>query len=162
VLGMPAARSGHEPTAFAGAEVVFEFSQSDAVLPNVRDALAGGVRRFVIGTTAWADDRAEVERLLPRRAPGRLLPSFSLGVMLFLDVKTSSARSPSTTRTSWSTPHQADRPPALPWSSPQPRSPAQTAHGQLGPRRPAPEELDVTVIRPGPPRMHRRFRRGGA
>jgi hypothetical protein len=64
ILGMPESGAGHPSSAFAGAEVLFDFTVGDAVLRNVEAALEGGVRRFIIGTTNWAADRDSVERLL--------------------------------------------------------------------------------------------------
>jgi 4-hydroxy-tetrahydrodipicolinate reductase len=166
VLGMPASRSGHGPQAFAGAEVLFEFSQGDAVLPNARAALAGGVRRFVIGTTAWAEDRAEVERLLAEAGASAVAsPSFSLGVMLFARLVEEAARifgpfaEYDPYLVEWHRRSKADRPSgtALELSRriiaahPRKQRMAQLlAHGA-----PAPEELDVAVIRAGAaPGMH--------
>ncbi len=84
VLGMPETAEGHPPERFAGAQVLFEFSVGEAVLPNVRAALQAGVPAVVIGTTNWAADRPEVERLLERSAvPAVASPNFSIGVMLF-------------------------------------------------------------------------------
>jgi dihydrodipicolinate reductase len=57
ILGMPDSPAGHSPEIFRGADVLFEFTVGDQVLQNVRAALDGGVRRFVIGTTDWAEDR---------------------------------------------------------------------------------------------------------
>jgi 4-hydroxy-tetrahydrodipicolinate reductase len=166
VLGMPASPSGHEPEAFAGAEVLFEFSQGDAVLPNVRAALAGGVRRFVIGTTAWAEDRAEVERLLTAAGASAVAsPTFSLGVMLFARLVEEAARmfglfpEYDPYLVEWHRRTKVDRPSgtALELSrriiAAHPRKERvalQLAHGA-----PAPDELDVAVIRAGAaPGMH--------
>ena len=166
VLGMPASRSGHEPGAFAGAEVLFEFSQGDAVLPNARAALAGGVRRIVIGTTAWAEDRAEVERLLSEAGASAVTsPSFSVGVMLFARLVEEATRlfgpfaEYDPYLVEWHRRTKPDRPSgtALELSRriiaahPRKQRMAQLlAHGA-----PAPEELDVAVIRAGSaPGMH--------
>ena len=61
---MPDSPAGHSPESFRGAEVLFDFTVGEAVVGNVRAAISGGVRRFVIGTTNWASDRDAVERLL--------------------------------------------------------------------------------------------------
>jgi 4-hydroxy-tetrahydrodipicolinate reductase len=166
ILGMPASPSGHEPEAFAKAELVFEFSQADAVLPNVRAALAGGVRRIVIGTTAWADDRPEVERLLVEAGAAAVAsPTFSLGVMLFARLVEEAARmfgpfpEYDPYLVEWHRRTKVDRPSgtALELSrriiAAHPRKERvarQLAHGG-----PEPEELDVAVIRAGAsPGMH--------
>jgi len=166
ILGMPSEPSGHEPTRFAGAQVLFEFSQGDAVLQNVRAALDGGVRRFVIGTTNWAPDRSAVENLLiGREATAVASANFSLGVMLFARLVEEAARlfgpfaeyDPYIVE--WHRRTKADRPSgtAIELSrrliAAHPRKTRvaqQLAHGA-----PAPEELDVAVIRAGAaPGMH--------
>jgi dihydrodipicolinate reductase len=74
----------HDPAVFAGATLVVEASRGPSVLANVRAAVDGGARRFVIATTAWDADRGEVHGVL-RRAGGVAVaaPNFSLGVALF-------------------------------------------------------------------------------
>ncbi len=166
ILGMPADPAGHEPARFLGAQVLFEFSQGDAVLPNVRAALAGGVRHFVIGTTSWADDRREVADLLAdREATAVASANFSLGVMLFARLVEEAARlfgpfadyDPYIVE--WHRRTKADRPSgtAIELSrrliSAHPRK--QRVAQQLAHGAPAPEELDVAVIRAGSaPGMH--------
>ena len=88
VVGRPAA-GRHAPadlavsTSSAG-EVVFDASRGDAVADNVAAALAAGQRRFVIGATAWDDDRLAVERALREAdAVAVAAANFSLGVALF-------------------------------------------------------------------------------
>ncbi len=166
ILGLPDRPSGHEPAAFGGADVVFDFSQGDAVLPNVRAALAGGTCAFVIGTTAWAPDRAEVERLLVANGAAAVVsPNFSLGVMLFARLVEEAGRlfgpfaEYDPYLVEWHRRTKADRPSGtaielanrLISVHPGKRTIAsQTSHGS-----PAPDELDVTVIRAGSaPGMH--------
>ena len=75
----------HPAATFAGASLVVEASRGPAVLPNVRAAIEGGARRFVIATTAWGDDRDEVQAELRRAGAAAVAaPNFSLGVALFL------------------------------------------------------------------------------
>ena len=83
VLGRPAG-GVHEAAAFAGATLVVEASRGPSVLPNIRAAIDGGPRRFIIATTAWDADREEVQAIL-RRSGGAAVaaPNFSLGVALF-------------------------------------------------------------------------------
>jgi len=85
ILGMPAdPLAGHEPGRFLGADLLFDFSQGDAVLPTSARPWPVEIRRFVIGTTNWADDRPEVAGLLVDcEASAVASASFSLGVMLF-------------------------------------------------------------------------------
>jgi 4-hydroxy-tetrahydrodipicolinate reductase len=166
ILGLPASPSGHDPSRFQGAEIVFDFSHGDAVLSNVRAATAGGVRAFIIGTTNWADDRPEVADLLGSTgATAVASASFSLGVMLFARLVEDAARlfgpfadyDPYIVE--WHRRTKADRPSgtALELSrrliAAHPRKQRvarQMAHGV-----PAPEELDVAVIRAGAaPGMH--------
>ena len=83
VLGRPAGRR-HDPASLAGTGCLVDASRGDAVAANVSAGLDAGVRRFVIATTGWSDDRAAVEAML--RASGAaavVSPNFSLGVALF-------------------------------------------------------------------------------
>jgi 4-hydroxy-tetrahydrodipicolinate reductase len=166
ILGMPDSPAGHSPERFAGAEVVFDFSMGEAVLPNVRAATAAGVHHFVIGTTNWTADRPAVEeRLLATGSDAVASANFSLGVMLFARLVEDAARlfgpfpeyDPYIVE--WHRRTKADRPSgtALELSRrliavhPRKTRVAQPmAHGA-----PEPDELDVTVIRAGAaPGMH--------
>jgi 4-hydroxy-tetrahydrodipicolinate reductase len=74
----------HEAATFAEAGLVVEASRGSAVLANARAAVAGGARRFVIATTAWDDDRDEVQATLRRAGAAAVAaPNFSVGVALF-------------------------------------------------------------------------------
>jgi len=81
---------GHEPVpvrrddAFpAGCAVGIDFTRPDAVVANVRAALAAGAR-YVIGTTGWQDREAEVRRLVQETGGGLVhAANFSVGVNLF-------------------------------------------------------------------------------
>lgn len=84
VVGRPAT-GRHEPATFTGADLVFDASRGDAVRANVEAAIEGGVRRFVIATTAWDDDRAVVDRALREAGAAAVVaPNLSLGAALFL------------------------------------------------------------------------------
>lgn len=166
ILGMPEVPSGHQPVPFRGAEVLFEFSQGEAVLSNVRAALDGGVRHFVIGTTSWADDHRQVSDLLiSREATAVASANFSLGVTLFARLVEEAARlfgpfadyDPYIVE--WHRRTKTDRPSgtAIDLSrrliAAHPRK--QRVAQQLAHGTPAPEELDVAVIRAGSaPGMH--------
>jgi 4-hydroxy-tetrahydrodipicolinate reductase len=166
ILGMPATPAGHAPEAFRNAQVVFEFSQGDSVLQNVRAALDGGVGSFVIGTTNWAEDRPKVAQLLEERgATAVASASFSLGVMLFARLVEEAARlfgpfaDYDPYLVEWHRRTKADRPSGtaielsrrLIANHPRKTRVAQ----QLAYGSPAPEELDVAVIRAGAaPGMH--------
>ena len=166
ILGLPDSPAGHDPDRFAGADVVFEFTTGDAVLQNVRAALAGGVGRFVIGTTNWADDRPAVEEaLLANGAAAVASPNFSLGVMLFARLVEEAARlfgpfaEYDPYLVEWHRRTKTDRPSGtaielsrrLIAAHPRKTRVAQPmVHGA-----PGPEELDVAVIRAGAaPGMH--------
>jgi 4-hydroxy-tetrahydrodipicolinate reductase len=166
ILGMPDTAAGHSPESFHGAEVLFEFAVGEAVLQNVRAALQGGVRRFVIGTTNWATDRDEVEALLIQNdAAAVASATFSLGVMLFARLVEDATRlfgpfaEYDPYLVEWHRRTKADRPSGtalelsrrLIAAHPRKTRVAQPmVHGA-----PAPEELDVSVIRAGSaPGMH--------
>jgi 4-hydroxy-tetrahydrodipicolinate reductase len=166
ILGMPSSSHGHSPAEFRGADIVFEFSVGEAVALNVRAALESGVRNFVIGTTNWSSDRAQVADLLANhQAAAVASASFSLGVMLFARLVEEAARlfgpfadyDPYIVE--WHRRTKADRPSGtaielsrrLIAAHPRKQRVARVmAHGA-----PAPEELDVAVIRAGSsPGMH--------
>ena len=83
IIGRPA--NGRHPGAqLVGVELVFEASVGTATRDNIDTALAAGVRRFVIATTAWSDDELAVEAALRRaNAVAVAAPNFSVGVALF-------------------------------------------------------------------------------
>jgi 4-hydroxy-tetrahydrodipicolinate reductase len=84
VFGRPAT-GRHDPAAFRGSDLVFDATSGDAVRANVQAAIEGGVRQFVIATTAWDDDRSAVDRaLLKAGAAAVVAPNLSLGAALFL------------------------------------------------------------------------------
>ena len=166
ILGMPNSPAGHSPEAFRGADVLFDFTVGDAVLQNVRAAISGGVRNFVIGTTNWADDRATVEAAIVE-AGAAAVPSasFSLGVMLFARLVEDAARlfgpfaDYDPYLVEWHRRTKADRPSgtALELSrrliAAHPRKTRIARPMAFG--SPMPEELDVSVIRAGAaPGMH--------
>jgi 4-hydroxy-tetrahydrodipicolinate reductase len=164
--GTPAGSAGHDPARFAGAELLFEFSVGQAVLPNVTTALEAGIRRFVIGTTNWAGDRPAVETALSRTGASSVAAaSFSLGVNLFARLVEEAARlfgpfaefDPYLLE--WHRRTKTDRPSgtALELSSrliaAHPRKTRLAPRGTDG--SPEPEELDMAVIRAGSaPGMH--------
>jgi 4-hydroxy-tetrahydrodipicolinate reductase len=166
ILGMPDSPAGHSPEAFHGAEIVFDFTVGEAVLQNVRAAIAGGVRNFVIGTTNWAGDRCAVEALLTGSGAAAVASaSFSLGVMLFARLVEDAARlfgpfaDYDPYLVEWHRRTKADRPSgtALELSrrliAAHPRKTRVARPMAFG--VPMPEELDVSVIRAGAaPGMH--------
>ncbi len=79
VLGRP--RSTHPPGAFDGIDVVFDFSRGDGVLPNLASGLAGGCRRYVVGTTAWTAGPVKIGAILAQYGAAAVAAAnFSPGV----------------------------------------------------------------------------------
>jgi 4-hydroxy-tetrahydrodipicolinate reductase len=83
VLGRP--RAGrHDPSAFHGCGAAVEASRGPAVASNVSAAIEGGVRLFVIATTAWESDRAAVEAQVDAAGVVAVVaPNLSVGMSLF-------------------------------------------------------------------------------
>jgi 4-hydroxy-tetrahydrodipicolinate reductase len=90
---------GHEPImvgkgeAFpAGGAVGIDFTRPEAVVENVKKALAARAR-YVVGTTGWSRHADEVRRLV-ENAQGGLVhaANFSVGVNLFYQVVREAAR----------------------------------------------------------------------
>jgi 4-hydroxy-tetrahydrodipicolinate reductase len=84
LLGRPET-GRHDPATFRGADLVIDASRGDAVRSNVEAAIEGGIRRFMIATTAWDDDRPSVDRSLREAGAAAVVaPNLSLGAALFL------------------------------------------------------------------------------
>ncbi len=166
ILGRPGA-DGHPTDPFNGADVVFEFSQGDAVIGNVERALSAGCRRVVIGTSGWDAERDGVDRMLQNAgAAGVWGATFSIGVGLFMRLAEDAARLFGTFAeydpfvVEWHRAAKIDRPSGtaaelsrrLVAAHPAKRVAAEP--GAPGARRP--DELDVTSIRAGSaaPGMH--------
>jgi 4-hydroxy-tetrahydrodipicolinate reductase len=84
---------GHEPVIVARSAgfppvcpVGIDFTQAGAVAANARRAIEAGAR-YVVGTTGWGDDEAQVRELV-KSANGGLVhaANFSLGVNVFYQV----------------------------------------------------------------------------
>jgi 4-hydroxy-tetrahydrodipicolinate reductase len=83
LLGRPT-RTRHDPAAIRGADLVVDCSHGSSVAANVDAALDAGVRRFVIATTGWPDDRDPVDAALRRHGASAVVSAnFSLGMALF-------------------------------------------------------------------------------
>jgi len=92
LLGRPP-DGGHDPSAFQGVEVVHDFSTAGAVASNVAAAIAGGCRRFVIGTTGWSADLQRVEAILSDSGAAAVAsPTFSPGATILLALAADAAR----------------------------------------------------------------------
>lgn len=84
VRGRPAT-GRHELATLAGSDVVVDASRGEAVASNVTVALAAGVRRLVVATTGWADDRDRVGAAVSRvGASAVVAPNLALGAAIFL------------------------------------------------------------------------------
>ena len=90
---------GHEPVSVgkgeafpAGCPVGIDFTRGEAVVENVRKALAARAR-YVVGTTGWNERTDEVARLV-NDAKGGLVhaANFSVGVNLFYRIVREAAR----------------------------------------------------------------------
>jgi 4-hydroxy-tetrahydrodipicolinate reductase len=90
---------GHEPVmvgkadAFpAGCAVGIDFTRPEAVVENVKKALAAGAR-YVVGTTGWSVHADEVRRLVEAAGGGLVhAANFSVGVNLFYRIVREAAR----------------------------------------------------------------------
>lgn len=92
VLGRPAT-GRHDPASVTGSDVVVDASRAEAVASNVTVALAAGVRRFVIATTGWTDDRERVAGAVARLgATAVAAPNLALGAAIFLRLVDEAAR----------------------------------------------------------------------
>jgi 4-hydroxy-tetrahydrodipicolinate reductase len=83
VLGRPPG-ARHDAVSFDRTDLVVDASVGGAVARHVAAALDAGVRRFVIATTGWSDDRETVDAALRAAGASAVAASnFSLGVALF-------------------------------------------------------------------------------
>jgi len=84
--------SGITAAAMQGVDVAIDFSQPDAVLPNIEAAARAGVN-LVVGTTGWADERSRVERLVLESGIGLVhAANFSVGMNLFFEIVAHAAK----------------------------------------------------------------------
>lgn len=90
---------GHEPVGIGRGEsfpadcpVGIDFTRPEAVLPNVRAAMAASAR-YVVGTTGWTDHLDEVRHIVEEAGGGLVhAPNFSIGVQLFYRIVRDAAR----------------------------------------------------------------------
>jgi 4-hydroxy-tetrahydrodipicolinate reductase len=83
---------GITSASMAGVDVAIEFSQPEAVLPNIRAAARTGVA-MVVGTTGWSDQRSTVKQIVEESGIGLIYgANFSLGMNLFFEIVAHSAR----------------------------------------------------------------------
>jgi 4-hydroxy-tetrahydrodipicolinate reductase len=91
-IGDNAGGKGITAASMEGVDVALDFSQPDAVLPNIEAAARVGIN-LVIGTTGWADSRSQVERVVLESGIGLVYASnFSVGMNLFFEIVSSAAR----------------------------------------------------------------------
>jgi 4-hydroxy-tetrahydrodipicolinate reductase len=90
---------GHEPVMVrkgegfpAGCAVGIDFTRGEAVVDNVKNALAARAR-YVVGTTGWNDRADEVRRLVEASGGGLVhAANFSVGVNLFYRIVQAAAQ----------------------------------------------------------------------
>lgn len=157
---------GHDPASMPVVDVVFDASRGPAVHANVAAGIEAGCRRFVIGTTAWDDDRADVETLLARhRASAVGAANLSIGVAVFGRLVDEAVRllgpfdAVDPYLIEWHRRGKADRPSGTAGdlarrilaAHPRKRRLSDPASG----RAPEPDELELAVVRAGAaPGMH--------
>jgi len=165
VVGRPTS-GRHDPRDLGSPDLVIEASRGDAVVGNVAAALAAGCRRFVVATTGWDDDRAAVDTALrDHRATAVVGANLSLGVALFgrLVDRAVELLGPLEAfdpyLVEWHRRTKADRPSGTARElsrrilAAHPRK--RRLHDPAADGPPAPDELDVAVIRAGAsPGMH--------
>jgi 4-hydroxy-tetrahydrodipicolinate reductase len=84
--------SGVTAASMNGVDVAIEFSQPEAVLPNIEAAARTGVN-MVVGTTGWLDQRSKVEEIVRDSGIGLICgANFSLGMNLFFEIVSHTAR----------------------------------------------------------------------
>lgn len=83
---------GITPESMDGVDVAIEFSQPEAVLPNIKAAARAGIN-MVVGTTGWSDQRNTVKQIVEESGIGLIYgANFSLGMNLFFEIVSHSAR----------------------------------------------------------------------
>ena len=83
---------GITPESMEGVDVAIDFSQPEAVLPNIEASARAGVH-VVVGTTGWSDQRSKVEQIVRNSGIGLIYgANFSLGMNLFFEIVSHAAR----------------------------------------------------------------------
>lgn len=91
-IGDNAGGSGITCESMAGVDVAIDFSQPDAVIPNVEASARAGVN-LVVGTTGWDSERSHVERVVLESGVGLVYASnFAVGMNLFFEIASQAAR----------------------------------------------------------------------
>jgi 4-hydroxy-tetrahydrodipicolinate reductase len=75
-----------------GVNVAIDFSQPEAVLPNIEAAARAGVN-LVVGTTGWLKELGQVERIVLESGIGLVYgANFSIGMNLFFEIISNAAQ----------------------------------------------------------------------
>lgn len=84
--------SGITRTSMSGVDVAIDFSQPDAVMPNIEAGTRAGVH-MVVGTTGWSAHLGRAEQLVAESGIGLVHGSnFSVGMNLFFEIAAEAAR----------------------------------------------------------------------
>ena len=84
--------SGITPGSMNGVDAAIDFSQPDAVLPNIEACCRARVN-IVVGTTGWGAERSRTEQLVRDSGIGMVYgPNFSVGMNLFFEIVSQAAR----------------------------------------------------------------------
>ncbi len=87
-----AGAKGITPQSMQGVDVAVDFSQPDAVLPNIEACARTGVN-MVVGTTGWGTYRGRAEQLVRDSATGLVHgANFSVGMNLFFEIVSRAAQ----------------------------------------------------------------------
>ena len=143
-LGRPA--GGRRVRDAFAADVVIDASRADAVALNLAAALDAGVRRFVVATTGWDADRAQVLGLVERAGAAAIVaPNLSLGAAVFMRLVSSAAAAFGSLPGfdpflwEWHRRGKADRPSGT----------ARELARRIAAANPAANDLEIAVIRAG-------------
>jgi 4-hydroxy-tetrahydrodipicolinate reductase len=78
--------SGITLASMQGVDVAIDFSQTEAVLPNIEAAARTGVN-LVVGTTGWLNELPRVEKIVLESGIGLVYgANFSLGMNLYMEI----------------------------------------------------------------------------
>jgi 4-hydroxy-tetrahydrodipicolinate reductase len=84
--------SGITRTSMQGVDVAIDFSQPEAVMPNIEAAAKAGVN-LVVGTTGWLKEIARVERMVLESGIGLVYgANFSVGMNLYFEIISKAAQ----------------------------------------------------------------------
>ncbi len=91
-IGDNAGATGITADSMRGVDVAIDFTQPEAVLPNVEAVARTGVN-LVVGTTGWTNERSRVERIVLEAGIGLVhAANFSVGMNLFFEILSHASR----------------------------------------------------------------------